>query len=59
MVFRNLYYFSRARLCCRATGIVPFLADRYQSLGLVKSVRKRHRHRQNMIYRERGLASPF
>jgi hypothetical protein len=49
MVFRSLYHFSRARQQGRAREIVPFLADHYQSLGLVKSVRKRHRHRQNQF----------
>jgi hypothetical protein len=47
MVFRSLYHFSHARQQNRATEVIPFLADPYQSLGLVKSVRKRHRRIQS------------
>lgn len=43
MVFRSLYFFSRARQQGRADALVPFFVQHHQSFGLVKAVRKRHR----------------
>jgi Transposase DDE domain len=43
MVFRSFYHFSRARQQGRATSLIPFLVEHYQSFGLVKAKRKRHR----------------
>lgn len=43
MVFRGLYHFAQAYTQGEADEVVPYLAEHYKRLGLVKARRKRHR----------------
>lgn len=43
MVFRSLYFFSRALLQNPLLLLIPWLCEHQTSMGLVKSIRKRHR----------------
>ena len=44
MVFRSLYFFNRAQLQNPKLELIPWLVENHRSMGLIKAVRKRHRH---------------
>jgi hypothetical protein len=48
MVFRAFYHYSRALERGEAVGLVPYLAEHADLLGLIKRWRKRHRERQQV-----------
>lgn len=43
MVFRSLYFFHRARLRQPHLELMPWLVEHQRLMGLVKTVRQRHR----------------